>query len=83
MNHHLYVIYKDALALKNHLTLKKHLQNNPIDKEAYCKLKRDLASKYPNDIDSYVTGKTDFIISILKQYDFTQEELDSIIQINK
>ncbi len=80
--HHLYVSYRESLSLKNNLTLKKHLENHPEDVKRYSDLKRSLAQKYPHDIDSYIKGKTHFIITILKQYNFTINELEEIIGYN-
>lgn len=81
--HHLYVAFKDSLALKNHLVLRNHLRNHNEDVIRYGDLKKSLAYMFPHDIDSYVEGKTNFIISILRQYDFTNEYLDEIISSNK
>ena len=39
--------------------------------------------KAMHDIDSYIEGKTQFIVSILKQYEFEDDELQEIIRINK
>lgn len=82
-NHHLYVALRGSLGLKNPLTFRDHLRNHPNDVQRYGNLKKELAKQYPFDIDSYIEGKTDFIISVLKQYDFSQEELMEIIKINK
>ncbi|MBN2540543.1 MAG: GrpB family protein [Bacilli bacterium] len=81
--HHLYVSYPDALPTKNQITLRDHLRTHPKDKEAYGNLKQKLAEQYEYDIDSYVRGKTDLILSILKQYDFTEEELKRIYDANQ
>lgn len=81
--HHLYAASKDAPALKNHLTLRDHLRKHPDDVKAYGNLKKRLAISYPNDIDSYIEGKTDFIVSILRQYDSDNEYIDTIIAQNK
>lgn len=67
---HLYVCPAGSLPLHNHLTLRDHLRANPTDRNAYAQLKFDLAQKFPNDIDSYIAGKTDFILNILAQYPF-------------
>jgi len=69
MRHHLYVCKKDNLHLKRHLALRDHLRKNPKDIEAYGMLKEKLAKKYPNDINKYIEGKSDFILGIYKIYE--------------
>ena len=81
--HNLYVCLDQCTALKNHLVLRDHFRKNPIDRNRYSKLKKQLAHKYPRDIDSYINGKTDFILSILKKYNFNLKELKTIENINK
>ncbi len=81
--HHLYVAYQNSLGLRNILCVRNHLQNNPIDKLAYGDLKKALAKQFSQDISAYIEGKTPLIISILKKYDFTDDEIEEIININK
>jgi GrpB-like predicted nucleotidyltransferase (UPF0157 family) len=65
--HNLYVCKKDSVGLINHLTLRNYLNENPIKVIEYSNLKKELVKKFPYDIDSYVDGKTDFILKILKE----------------
>ncbi len=81
-DHHLYVAYEKSLGLRNMLTIRDHLRNNKDDVIKYSDLKKALAKKFPHDIGSYIAGKTEFIISILKQYDFEEDELEKIRKIN-
>lgn len=81
--HHLYVCTEDSLALKNHLTLKKHLLDHPEKVIEYSQLKKDLAKKFPNDIDAYVDGKTDFIVNILKKEGISDSEARLIEDENR
>ena len=67
--HHLYVCSQDSLALRNHIVFRDHLRAHPADAAAYSMLKKQLAEVCGGDIDRYVEGKTDFILSILAQYD--------------
>jgi GrpB-like predicted nucleotidyltransferase (UPF0157 family) len=76
--HHLYVCPQGSLPLSNHLTLRDHLRANPEDRAAYSRLKFDLARQHPHDIDSYIRGKTDFILDILARHGFPSATLDSI-----
>jgi GrpB-like predicted nucleotidyltransferase (UPF0157 family) len=66
--HHLYVCSQDSLALRNHIVFRDHLRAHPADAAAYSMLKRQLAEVCGGDIDRYVGGKTNFILSILAQY---------------
>lgn len=68
MKHHLYVLNKDALELKKHLTFRNHLRTHPHDLVYYGELKKELADKFPYDIASYIEGKSEFIQSIYNIY---------------
>lgn len=81
--HNMYVCLDNCLSFRNHITLRDHLRSNPIDRSRYGNLKKELAEKFSEDIDSYVESKTKFILSILKQYDVAGSELDEIHQANK
>ncbi len=80
--HNLYVCLADSDSLKNHLTLRDHLRANIEDVKIYSKLKYELALKFPYDIDGYIDGKTDFILSILNQYNFNNNALGDIKNAN-
>jgi len=82
MEHHLYVCIKNSENLINHLLLREHLRNNKESLKLYGNLKRELAERYPNDIDSYIEGKTEFITKILKSEGMNLEELERIKKIN-
>lgn len=73
MRHHLYVCHKDNFHLKRHLALRDHLRKHPKDVEAYGLLKEELSKKYPNDINQYIEGKSDLILSIYKIYGLEKE----------
>lgn len=81
--HHLYLSPKDSLSLRNHLALRDYLRANSGASNAYGALKRRLAEQFPNDIDSYIEGKTAFILEILRGLRFTKEELAAIEEINR
>ena len=70
-------------SLMNHLILRDHLKDNKLDRERYSNLKLNLVKKFPNDIDSYVEGKTSFILEILEKYDFKSDSIISIKEANK
>lgn len=81
--HNLYACDEDCLAFRNHIVLRDHLRKYPDDRDKYSKLKQELAVKFPNDIDSYIDGKTDFILSILNQYEIQSDDLAAIEMANK
>ena len=67
VKHNLYVCKKGSIGLANHLDLRDYLIENPKKLLEYNELKQNLANKFPFDIDSYVNGKTDFIVDILNR----------------
>ena len=80
--HHLYVCRRESVALRNHLTVRDHLRRHPGDLTAYATLKRTLAAQCA-DVDEYTRRKTDFIISILAKYSFSEPELEAIRRSNE
>jgi putative glutamine amidotransferase len=49
---------------RRHLAFRDHLRAHPDDAAAYADLKRRLAAEHPNDVMTYVDGKTSFIREI-------------------
>lgn len=81
--HNLYLCKEGSIGLKNHLALKKHLLENPLKVIEYSNLKEKLADKFSDDIDMYVDGKTDFILSILREEGIKSSESKLIETQNK
>ncbi len=81
--HHLYASPRHSLSLKNNLGVRDYLRAHPEEARAYGDLKQTLAAQFPDDIDSYIAGKTTFILGILKQIGLTDEELATIRGINR
>ena len=81
--HHLYVCLLGSVGLNNHLALRDHLRTHPEHLLEYGRLKRELAARYPNDIDAYIDGKTSFIVGILKQVGMTPDELVEVVGANQ
>src|SRR5207237_1012127 len=81
--HHLYASHRRSVSLKNHLLFRDHLRSHPAAVEEYGKLKEALARRFPNDVDSYVAGKTDFVLSIRGRAGLTAEELEAIRSVNQ
>lgn len=81
--HHLYLSPQGSLGLRNHLTVRDHLRANPAIAREYGELKRRLARAFPDDIDGYIDGKTDFIVGILRRAGLHPEQVSSIEAANK
>ena len=83
VRHNLYVCLMNCTALNNHLILREHLRINANDRKLYSDLKKELAYKFQNDIDGYIDGKTDFILSVLKKNGMNSDALQSVERVNK
>lgn len=81
--HHLYLCPAKSLSLKNHVSVRDYLRGDPECARAYGALKQRLAREFPDDIDSYIAGKTSFILGILRDVGLTEEELTAIEKINR
>ena len=81
--HHLYVCPAGSLGLLNPLAVRDYLRTHPEVARAYGELKKSLAAEFPHDIDSYVSGKTDFILSILREVGFASDQLEAIERMNR
>lgn len=80
--HNLYVCPKDSISLRNHLCLRDALRINTELRDQYSELKKQLAAKFPDSIDDYVEGKTDFILNILKDHGYGPDSLKAIRMAN-
>ncbi len=77
--HNLYVCVAGSLHLRNHLALRDALRADRDLVREYGALKRDLARRFPNDIDAYVAGKTAFVTGVLERSGaFSAAELAAI-----
>jgi GrpB-like predicted nucleotidyltransferase (UPF0157 family) len=81
--HHMYVSPRGALSLKNQLGVRDYLRSHPDAAKEYGDLKLSLARRFPEDIDSYIAGKTEFILAILRRIGFDERELADIAEINR
>ena len=63
--HHLYVCSVDTPNLHDHLILRDTLRANPELRDRYSAVKRDMAARFPHDIDSYIDGKGPLIEEIM------------------
>jgi GrpB-like predicted nucleotidyltransferase (UPF0157 family) len=81
--HHLYASPRRSLSLRNHVGLRDYLRAHRESAIEYGDLKENLAKRYPDDIDRYIAGKTEFILGILQKIGFTDEEQAAIRGINQ
>jgi len=80
--HHLYACVQGGLALRNHLAVRDRLRRDLSAAAAYSRLKKELARRFADDLDAYIAGKTDFILSLLKDAGFDAAALERIEGIN-
>jgi GrpB-like predicted nucleotidyltransferase (UPF0157 family) len=59
------------------------LRTDKNSRETYSNLKKDLARKFPDSIDSYIEGKTAFILEILRSGGLNSPDLDAIRDANR
>ena len=81
--HHLYACVAGDKSLMNHLAVRDTLRGDAERAQAYGDLKQQLATRFPDDMESYLEGKTDFILGILDEAGFDSGELDAIREINR
>jgi GrpB-like predicted nucleotidyltransferase (UPF0157 family) len=77
------VCLRDGLGLVNQLAVRNYLRSHPESARAYGDLKKRLADQFPNDIDSYVDGKTELILGILRIAGLSPGQLQAIEAANK
>jgi GrpB-like predicted nucleotidyltransferase (UPF0157 family) len=81
--HNLYVCLAGCVSLQNHLLLRNYLRANADVANQYSAIKTELASRYADDIDSYIEGKTAFIVDILNKCGMATTYLNEIVAANK
>lgn len=81
--HHLYLSPRESLSLRNHLGFRDYLRAHPEAAREYGELKASLARRFPEDMDTYIVGKTDFVLRILGEIGLSEMELTAIRRINQ
>jgi len=81
--HNLYVCPQGSLGLQNHLAVRDYLRSHPGTAHAYGELKKQLAAAFPHDIDSYIDGKTDMLLKILREQSLAPHQLSAIEGANR
>jgi GrpB-like predicted nucleotidyltransferase (UPF0157 family) len=59
--HHIHTFEIASAQVERHLAFRDYMLAYPEDAEQYSELKRELARKYPQNIDRYMDGKDEFI----------------------
>ncbi len=65
--HHVHIYETNSPEIKRHLAFRDYMIAHPQAAEQYSLLKQELAKKYPDNIESYMDGKNDFIKRIEKK----------------
>ena len=59
--HHIHTFEIASAQVERHLAFRDYMLAHPEDAQKYSELKRELARKYPHNIDKYMDGKDMFI----------------------
>lgn len=62
--HHLHIFQQGNADIDRHLNFRDYLIAHPKEASEYAQLKKELAKRFPLDIDAYQTGKDQFIREI-------------------
>ncbi|GAB4283695.1 MAG: GrpB family protein [Oscillatoriaceae cyanobacterium] len=62
--HHVHIFEVGSPQIERHLNFRDYMIAHPEAAQKYSELKRELAQKYPNDIEKYMDGKDGFIQEI-------------------
>jgi len=76
--HNLYVCPQSSMALRNHLSLRDSLRASTSLRDEYAAIKYRLATDFPDSIDNYVEGKTEFILRVLAENGLSADRLEEI-----
>ena len=81
--HNLYVCPTETIGIVNQIAVRDYLRARPEAAARYGALKKQLADRFPGDINSYVFGKTDFVLEILRRAGLTAEQINKIEHDNR
>jgi GrpB-like predicted nucleotidyltransferase (UPF0157 family) len=81
--HHLYACVQGSVALVNHLSLRDCLRRDPSAAAAYGQLKKQLAEQFPTDVEGYMSGKTEFLLDLLRSAGVPHTDLLTIRDANR
>jgi GrpB-like predicted nucleotidyltransferase (UPF0157 family) len=81
--HNLYLCAEGSIGVVNQVAVRDYLRAHPDAARRYGELKKQLAAQFPNDIESYIFGKTDFLLDVLRRAGLSEEQLASIERVNR
>lgn len=62
--HHVHIYQVDNPEIARHLNFRDYMRVHPAEAAAYGRLKEQLAQQFPDDMESYVAGKSDFVCEV-------------------
>jgi len=62
--HHVHIFEKGNDHIRRHLAFRDYLREQPEEAVGYSRLKLDLATRFPDDMDAYIEGKARFVQEI-------------------
>lgn len=65
--HHMHIYENGSGEIYRHLAFRDYLKKHPQEAEKYGTLKKELAMKYPTDIERYIKGKESFVKEMEKR----------------
>lgn len=66
--HHVHIFAENSLYdIERHLAVRDYLRTHPAACERYGRLKKELANRYPYDIEGYCDGKEEFVQRLEKE----------------
>lgn len=81
--HHLYVVPAGHVALRNHLAVRDALRADADLVARYAAMKRELAARFPDDVDGYCAGKSAFLLAILAAAGFDDADREAVAAANR
>jgi GrpB-like predicted nucleotidyltransferase (UPF0157 family) len=82
--HQVYVCVAGIASLRNHLAVRDYLRAHPAVASEYGALKKELARRFPDDIDAYIEGKSELLERILSASGLlSPAEVEAIRIVNK
>lgn len=66
--HQIHIFHMDdGKNIRRHLAFRDYMRTHEKDREEYARLKKELAKRFPYDIDGYCDGKEEFVRKIEEQ----------------
>ena len=82
MKRNTYVVIEGCLALRNHLDLRRILQEDEGLRREYKNVKRVLVRGGVGDVDEYCRGKTEVMLKILRRAGWNEVDLEEVRMAN-